>query len=431
MHSLPVGLEFKGDAIVLSGETGTKLKSEIIGDYYQLWWEITSGGPHSEYRNQTTIVEMNSGSGEDYISDTGETILGSSGHALDLKGTNSNTVHLAILLVEEDPQCYDHLKKVIERRWNHLQYATKIEEETRDSIYILKDKSNAFDIVHNYRLGNSLFFFDPLLFTQWMEIEDVAQRRIKKYYQTGTEFIIFLFTSDWFLGRGDLTSLPTTNDPTNWNKNEKAAVSKADMLFGSNYWRSSILNSKSNVERMRSMVTLYRDRLHKWFRYVLPLPFEPKTGQTYHLFICSNYEAGVEITKRFYTKYTDNPKYAPSNRDAYTKFLGLHMEKKMKGAARSDEWKILWAIIKEHDEGLCDKECKDLTKIQPDPELLENSLKWLVLKGYLKKIDHMTNAWDDIPNLYRLDWNFVREKLEVQPPSELKPMASRSQHKTT
>lgn len=420
-----MGLEFKDDAIVLSGETGTKLKSEIIGDYYQLWWEITSGGPHNKYRNQTTIVEMNSGSGEDYISDTHETILGSAGHALNLKGTNPNTSNLAILLVEEDPQCYDHLKKVIKRRWNHLRYATKIEEETLDNVYLLNNKSQVFDIVHNYRLGNSLFFFDPLLFTQWNEIDDVAQRRIQKYYQSGTEFIIFLFTSDWFLGRKELTPLPTINDEKKWNSNEKETISKVDKLFGHQNWRHSLLQPKSKEEIIQIMIQLYKNRLRKWFRYVLPLPFEPKKGQTYHLFRCSNYEAGIEITRRFYEKYTNNRPYSPSNKDAYSKFIELHSEKKMKGNARSYEWKILWAIIKGHDDGLCDTECKDLLKIQSDFELLDKSLKWLDSNGYVKKIDHITDAWEHMPNLYQLNWKFVSEKLGIELPTELKPLQAK------
>ncbi len=37
-----MALEFEGDAISLSGLTGSKLKSEIIGEYYPFWWNITS-----------------------------------------------------------------------------------------------------------------------------------------------------------------------------------------------------------------------------------------------------------------------------------------------------------------------------------------------------------------------------------------------------
>lgn len=37
-------LEFVEDAICLSGLTGTKLKSDVIGQYYPFWWGITSTG---------------------------------------------------------------------------------------------------------------------------------------------------------------------------------------------------------------------------------------------------------------------------------------------------------------------------------------------------------------------------------------------------
>ena len=39
-----MALEFINDAISLSGLTGSKLKSEIISEYYPFWWNITSGG---------------------------------------------------------------------------------------------------------------------------------------------------------------------------------------------------------------------------------------------------------------------------------------------------------------------------------------------------------------------------------------------------
>jgi hypothetical protein len=60
-------LEFHDDAICLSGITGTAIKSEIIGQYYEFWWKITSGGDKNDHRFETAIVELNSGSGEVYI----------------------------------------------------------------------------------------------------------------------------------------------------------------------------------------------------------------------------------------------------------------------------------------------------------------------------------------------------------------------------
>ncbi len=35
----------------LSGLAGTKLKCDVIADYYPFWWSITSGGPSLNYRN--------------------------------------------------------------------------------------------------------------------------------------------------------------------------------------------------------------------------------------------------------------------------------------------------------------------------------------------------------------------------------------------
>ncbi len=70
-------LEFINDAIVLSGVFGTQLKSKIIHDYYNLWWSITSGDKSVEYEYPTSIIEMNAASGEIFIKETGQTILGS------------------------------------------------------------------------------------------------------------------------------------------------------------------------------------------------------------------------------------------------------------------------------------------------------------------------------------------------------------------
>lgn len=120
MTSLP--LEFVGDAISLSGLTGTRLKCDVIRTYYPFWWKITSGGKRVHYQWNTAIVELNAATGEVYINDTRETILGSAGHALDLKINHFNdeelyTENLKIVLVEEDIDCYNHLKRVIRRRW--------------------------------------------------------------------------------------------------------------------------------------------------------------------------------------------------------------------------------------------------------------------------------------------------------------------------
>lgn len=198
-----------------------------------------------------------------------------------------------------------------------------------------------------------------------------------------------------------------------------------DDLFGSKAWRPFLLASRPYEEKLQLLVRLYRSRLHKWFRYVLPLPFRPKKGQTYHLFMCSNYEAGVEITRRFYSQYTGNPKYSPDNEKAYLRFKALHPErvKWLKGRERPVEWKILWAVIKRYDEGICDIRCDDLREIEDNWQLRMGALNWLDSIGYLKSSKQLTDAWPDPPPLYRIDWPIVREKLGIDPPPLLEPLS--------
>jgi len=100
-------LEFMGDAICLSGLTGTKLKSEVIGRYYPFWWRITSGGSRASYRFPTAIVELNAATGEVFIEDAEETVLGSSGHALDLKMSEApNTRNLRNLIISSSTSLF-------------------------------------------------------------------------------------------------------------------------------------------------------------------------------------------------------------------------------------------------------------------------------------------------------------------------------------
>lgn len=418
-------LTFRGDAIELSGETGTKLKCEILGKYYDLWWSITSGGQSNQNQNHTAIIEMNAGSGEDYIKDTGEIILGSSGHALNLK-TNNNSQNLKVLLVEENQQCFDHLTNVIQRRWPNLRFsiATK---DTDEDVLLFDNSRNALRYINQNDLGNALFFFDPLLFESWNEIEFVAKSRIAHYYQTGTEFIIFLFTSDWFLGR-DISPLPTTTDEKRWTDAERNTVSQLEQLFGYVNWKDDLLNQNSLEDKMNRLVRLYQVRLHKWFRYVVPFPFKPKPEQTYHLFMCSNYEVGISLTRTFYTKYTNNKKYEADFKSSEIKFKNLHPETIIQRRKAPNEFRILRRIVT-HEEGLCDKYCRDLREIMDDPDRLEGKLEWLASKGYLRRIVDLTNAWSNRPQPYQLDWDVVTPKLKIEAPLDLKPVLSISEIK--
>lgn len=416
-------LGFKDDAICLSGLSGTKLKCDIIGDYYRFWWNITSGGKTQAYKYPTGIIDLHAGTGEIYIEDIGETVLGSAGHVLELKANDPNTQKLRSVLVEENRECFDRLKAVIKRRWPCF----KIEEEKdvvvklSSGIFLLNlGLQDSLTVMQDVNLGNCIYFFDPLRGVEWASIEQVAKKRITTYYQTGTEFIIFLFTSDWFLGRDDFTALPTNNDKSTWCKGERTTVQEADELFGDQKWRDRILCNFDLEIKQKIFIEEYRSRLHKWFRYVLPLPFNPKVNQIFHLIICSNYEAGIKRTRDAYVSITDNPKYLPGNRQAYTIFKTLHPEllEGLKGNQRPEEWKLLWCVIRNHEEGLCDKKCPDLADIKD----VESRLAWLKDNNYLEEVS-IEQSWTYTPKIYQLKWKEITRKLNIEPPQVLQPIS--------
>ena len=255
---------------------------------------------------------MYAATGEDFIKETGQTILGSSGHAMELKvnhlsDDSVDTSNLKIVLIEQDPQCYGFLKKVIARKWPNvpISQAEGAIKDNNSNIYLLnKGLEDAISVLENIELGNTIYYFDPLRNVEWNTVEGVARKRIKGFCETGTEFLIFLFTSDWFLGRNELAPLPQTTDISKWDKSQQDTVLKADALFGTNMWRKYVLTSNPMEERQKQFITFYRFSLHKWFRYVLPLPFTPKENQLFHLILCSNYETGVKVTKDFYDTVT-------------------------------------------------------------------------------------------------------------------------------
>lgn len=420
-------LEFNKDAICLSGLTGSRLKCDVIGQYYPFWWNITSGGPRNNYRWPTSIVELDAATGEVYIEDINQIILGSSGHALELKSTNPNTSNLKIVLVEKDVDCYGHLKEVIKRRWSNIdsRYSEGIKRYSPSSVFLLNmGLDEALKSIDKISLGNALFFFDPLRSVDYSTIEKVASNRIKNYYRTGTEFIIFIFTSDWFLGRNDFVGLPTTNNPNSWSPEQYKSVLEADKLFGNESWRAYILNNLPIDERENQLINLYKNRLHKWFRYVLPMPFNPKANQIFHLILCSNFETGVKATKKFYCERTGNIEYSPDNSRAFARFKSIHpvIFQGLTRNRRPIQWKILWSIITQHEEGICDYLCSDIENIDQNNRNIQQSLEWLKSEGYLKSIKFIP-AWDiQIPQ-YQLNWNIIRERLGVSPPSPLKPLS--------
>lgn len=414
-------LTFVNDAIVLSGGTGTRLKSQILGNYYYLWWYITSGGPSKFHNWSTAFIEMNAGTGENFIKDTKKLVLGSSGHALDVKAKNPSSP-LKIILVEENKECFDHLKNVISRRWPNLQYSEDVIDSTKDIFLLNTTSAKATRYISQIELGKTLFLFDPLLYTPWDELDFVARNQIKKYYQTGTEFIVFLFTSDWFLGRDEMVPLPSENSPDKWTSKQQEIVSKVDELFGNILWRPELLIDDAIENKMKKMVSLYKRNFQNWFRYVLPFPFKPKTGQQYHLFMCTNYEGGTYITNKFYTRNTGNESARPDNDRSFMHFRNIHRISPFKKSRRPEEWKILWKIIVEHQDGYCDTHCLDLRQAIPDYQRRKSALEWLENNGYIDRIYHLTTSWAVKPTFYKLNWDTVTENLQIKKPEELKPL---------
>lgn len=424
-------LEFNNNAIVLSGETGTKLKSSILEEYYYQWWNITSGGPSKNFRFPTSIIEMNAATGEVYIENTSETLLGSAGHALKLKFSDNNKYNLRIICIEENNECYKNLKKVLKRRWPQFKVnaSERDIESNNSSIYLIHkgidDAINKIKEIQEIKdLGNSIFFFDPLLNVDWNHLEKVAKNRITSYHKTGTEFIVFLFTSDWFQGRKDFSPLPKSPIEKDWSSSEKITVERADNLFGNKNWRINLLNETSNKEKEQIVVSLYCNNLFKWFRYVLPLPFKPKKDQLYHLFFCSNYEDGINITKSYYKNKTNNPRYSPKIKIAYKNFSYLYPEvfKGIKHPKRPLEWKILWKIIKEHEFGICDPMCSDFKDDEPNIQKRIEVLNWLEQKKYIIKITCQNDFWTESYQKYKLNWSSVIEDLKIDKPMKLIPI---------
>ena len=109
---MPVTID--DDSLCLSGETGTKLKTEIIERYYRFWLSVTTRG-RGRFAENVHIIEMNAGTGQVKIEETGEIILGSAGHALELKYGPKRHLNekLRIVLVESHKDCRLSLQNVI------------------------------------------------------------------------------------------------------------------------------------------------------------------------------------------------------------------------------------------------------------------------------------------------------------------------------
>ena len=204
------------------------------------------------------------------------------------------------------------------------------------------------------------------------------------------------------------------------------AVEEADSLFGHKGWRSRILCEKQIYEKEIDFIDLYKVCLHKWFRYVLPMPFNPKGKQVFHLILCSNFEAGVRATKGLFCERTDNPEYKPDNNTAYSNFRNKHSEiyEGLRGNQRPKQWRILWRTITGHEECYCDYLCRDFEEIEPDEQQRKKLLEWLANKGYLIPFKN-DNPWNIAITQYQVNWDIVKAELGIDSPNPLEPLSLR------
>jgi hypothetical protein len=244
---------------------------------------------------------------------------------------------------------------------------------------------------------------------------------------TGTEFIVFLFTSDWFTGRQyawreRLVSLPSSNDSQNWTTEQAKTVAASDGLYGNEKWREMVLRSADRSSRQDRFIEEYRERLLSLFRWVLPMPFIPKADQLYHLILCSNYDAGVNVTRSFYCNLTGSPRYEPDNPGAYRRFSRLHPETfaRIQSPQRPVEWKVLWQVIRNCEAGVCDARCICIRKQGSNAETTA-AVGWLVENNYLRPL-RVESRWHQHLPRYQLDWDAVRVNLGVAKPPRLQPV---------
>ncbi len=419
-------LKFKNDAICLSGVYGTKLKSKIIHQYYDLWWQITSGGLRQNFRYPTAIIEMNAGTGEIYIEETKEIVKGSAGSALDLKFNNRHieNPNITLILVEENNDCVDHLKNVLRRRFpmaSILEEGIDVNEIEQECVLIRKNVDEAIETITQMNIrGRCIYFFDPLLSTDMNPLRKIYDTYIGTPFSSGVEFLIFFFTSDWILGREDFNQLPITFNSKEWTSNEKETVNKLEDVYGDENWYKQILNSKTNEERMNLLIKEYQKRLFEMFRFVVPMPFAPKIDQLYHLIFCSNYREGAGIISRFYSRSTGN-QWNPNNRLIYNRFKSIFRDRLNfpGGNRRPTEWKLLWNFIKYYQYGKFDSLSSDVQEISSND--IEKSFNWLE-KENLIKISSITSYKGEEISRYELNWTTINAILNMQKPDDFRQL---------
>ncbi|MFQ5833946.1 MAG: hypothetical protein ACE5H4_14665 [Candidatus Thorarchaeota archaeon] len=437
-----MGLEFKHKAIVLSGVAGTRLKTKVLGRYYRFWHSVQSGGKRGSYRYPTSIIDLNAGTGLLYINEEREIIYGSAGHALELKykSIDIGTKNLSVFLVEEHDKCREYLLENIEEEWDvKLQQQKGISYPvwTNGAVWLFESVKDFLEFTESgSMIDRGLFLFDPLLAPEYAVIERVAKSRISIPFQRGTEFILFFFTSDWVNGRKGFSPLPRDADESKWKKGETGSAQIADVAFGNRAWlRVMEMNGSSDVLQ-DSLLLAYEMKLRKWFRLVLPIPFQPKKGQTYHILCCSNYEVGINLIRSEWEHLVGIHKgervrsgVIDLAKDVFPRFSaeypGIMLSRK-KGQKRPSEWRVLWKVAREFADGTCDQNCKSLIDIAGSSAEVERCLEWSESEGFLTRETKIPWAWAKHPQFprFRANYNRLNEVLGISLPLPMRPLTA-------
>ncbi len=305
------------------------------------------------------------------------------------------------------------------------------------SIWLFKSVDNFLSVTGGgITLDRVLFLFDPLLAPDFYLIQQVASRRIRVPFQKGTEFLVFFFTSDWIRGRRNFAPLPRTRNESIWTDAELETANQADLVFGDRTWLDITTQSLNEDQMQSSLLSTYRLKLYEWFRFVLPVPFQPKPNQNYHLLCCSNYEVGINVIKSNWSHLVSMHRGILSKagisehaNSIYNHFKSKYPEivaGRPQGTQKPPEWRILWTLIKKYVDGTGDSLDSVLLEIVESNSDLDSILGWLASEGFIFPLEEIPWSWSGIHPIirYHADYAKLNDILQLAPPISMSPLTS-------
>jgi hypothetical protein len=136
------------------------------------------------------------------------------------------------------------------------------------------------------------------------------------------------------------------------------------------------------------------------------------------------------MNRHFYSTITENPPYSPDSQKAYKNFMAIHPEllKHISGRKRPLQWKILWKIITQHEDGVCERECRDFKDLDNNIDVIQKGLNWLCEHNYLQ-LSPLSRHWGVSIPQYVLKWGKTEERLKLTRPPEFQPISREQLHR--